>query len=181
MWKLLIISSVLSATLATRVEDIYGTWEQVAYYSYKSNRTICSTFTFERDPRNDECKCVDGEQLTELKFSGVVTERSKVTKRGSDVLPFLVVDSSEQIERGVNINCTCGDRRYTSAMVARSINENYFLMFEKHIVPGHSGPIIASIIVFAKELPSSVELSKTLQSIEELKDKPVASKCARDL
>lgn len=181
MWKLFIFSSLLSVALATQMEHFYGTWQLVANYAKHDNKHIsCIQFTLEKNPNNTDCSCSNGLKLGEFKVIGEVKEENG-TRRESNVLPLLIVDTPDQVNQGTNINCTCGETEYTSSMAIRSVNQKYFVMSEAHcIVTSETNCHLVSVMVFAKELPTMAELNETLNGIEELRGVNVTSKCASD-
>lgn len=176
MLKSLIFSSLISIALAAQIEDFYGNWAMVAHYSDRDNRTVCSQFTFERDPRNFKCTCDNEVKLNLVKLSGTVTV-GNIKRKISNILPVLTVDTPDQVSQGAEVSCWCGGNEYSDAMVVRSVNPNYMVISEVYKDPSHTELKYISVAIFAREVPTLAELNNTIEGIEELKNKTVISKC----
>lgn len=64
MWQKIILSCLLIELHADKLNNIYGTWTQVAFYPRSAYVPVCIEFVFERDPKNVKCNCTEGKPAT---------------------------------------------------------------------------------------------------------------------
>lgn len=178
MEKLLLFLPLLSVSLAAKIHNFYGTWQQVAYHSNTQQEILCAEITFEKDDMNTKCRCDNGEEIVRVKFHGLVTAANKNRTVSGDFI-MLTANTPDEIYHKMNISCGCYQRKFSYMMLARSVNPNYLVMT---VIPIFRNAVNANlVIVMAKEVPTLTELDDTLQGIAELKNKTIVQKCYKDI
>lgn len=178
MFKLIIFATWLSVVLATKPDDVYGTWNVVALVPGTASTRNCNQMIIEQEPHN-ECSCAAGKIATLVKYSGINREKNQTEKSEIDSIPLITVDSSNHNHAGVNVDCTCSGKQYRTAMVARLPNPEYLVIIDEVQRPGYV--LMNSVTLFAKRVPTLAQLNRVILNTDELKNRTVNWRCASDI
>ena len=178
MWKIIVLSALLTAIDAKGIKSVYGDWMLVALYPTSANEAACIRFSFTKSPVSVQCMYADGRKANSVQVS-MMTETGELLERYS--MPMMVVNTPAEVMPALNLGCKCGNEEVNDHAVARLVDDNYFIMY--HYVPPPAGTIQTdanqnAAYLFAKIIVTEPKLFEVMTSIEDLKDREGAVMCA---
>lgn len=178
MWKVIILSALLSVVQGANIHDIYGNYTIVMIYNEvvsESKPEACLRFAVSEDRRNIRCSCSDGHNSTLVEYK--ILERVPfLTNDPSSVsTPTLAVDNVKDLMSVLNVaTCKCGDDEFDVRSVVKYVNDNYMIVYERFPTNGRD-------LLLARTLPSNSELEKDIALIDELKNKNGFKMCSQEI
>lgn len=179
MWKIIVLSSLLTIIQAKGIKNVYGDWMMVALYPASTNEAVCIRFSFTKSPVGVQCLYSDGSKAHSVQVS-MMTETGELLERYS--MPMRVVKTPAEVMPALNLGCKCGKEEVNDHAVARLVDDNYFIMY--HYVPPAVGATRSdkteqnAAYLFSKILVSEPKLFDLMTSIEDLRDREGAVMCA---
>lgn len=155
---------------ATNVAEFYGTWTIVEAFR-DQNVTVsddddyqCSKFKF--GPAETICTC-NGIELVTFNIPQVGRIQTRISLSG-----FIAHTHEEAFDFARR---PCKDACGGEFKVFRKLNSNYFIMYFST-----SSNLVPEAVLFAKSVPSLIELDAFVNNITELKDKVKVNLCTSD-
>lgn len=176
MWQLIVLSALFTSTLADF--PIYGNWTLVMQFPDPkfSPGTPCLDYLIQPKNNDQNCVCADGKVATNV---DVYIPSINDTKS----YPILEVTTATHVKDELVVSCTCGQKFYATRAVARSINDNYYVMYSKlHMdqpLYGPSESVIAS--VSARVVESAADIQKIIEQNDDLSSRSGKIVCSRSV
>lgn len=173
MWKIIFFAVCLFNVKAnTSTSNILGDWVPVAISADKSSKEVCTKLTFTQDSGNSECTCTDG-----LKFELVKAKVSAEEDLGEVLIAVLVVEDISLVTPELNVTCDCGGITVRHQLVVKFIDENNILVYRLNSI---DSDYPHSMWIYARHIPSRLELTTFNNSDDQLKEKSFKILCSRD-
>lgn len=173
----MILPTLATIIHASDVQNIYGEWVPVAFYPVSTYVPICLRYSFNKNLEDIQCTCADEKNTVLVLLSDVTVPEDGFLRHP---IPMLVVDKPGEEKSSLNVTCRCGDNDFKTRVVARTVNENYLVMYE--ILPDFDYTEMEpnTAYVFAKTLPLTDKLSNDIASIDELSKRNGAIMCTKE-
>lgn len=164
---LILLVAFSTYAMATSMEDLYGTWTIVKSFSDDADiygkEVMCTKFNF--NPSTNACTC-NGDVLAS--YSVAVGTIDLLTLHG------YIKDTHEE---AINFarkpcNAACGG----GYKVFRKLGNNYLIMYFSA-----SSNKVPDLALFAKAVPSSIDLDTVIGQIKGFEDKVNATMCTSDM
>uniref|UniRef100_A0A2A4K1V4 Uncharacterized protein n=1 Tax=Heliothis virescens TaxID=7102 RepID=A0A2A4K1V4_HELVI len=180
MWNKIIIFALITVLQATSIKKLYGDWMMVAFYPFSStDGKICIRYTFAKSPMPETCAYSDGRRATAVQIT-MTAEDGKLLEKYS--MPMAVVKSATEVTPALNLGCKCGREQANDHVVARFVNENFFIMY--HTLPPSSESASNkeqnAAYLFARNVVSERELVKVIKGVEDLKQRKGSIMCVAE-
>lgn len=165
---LVLFAVITSCVAATSEAEFYGTWTMVEAF-----RDINVTITDDDDyqctilrfsPAETKCTCTDIE-LVRFNIPQVGRVRTRISLSG--FIADTHVEAFDFARRPCKLACG-GEFK-----VFRKLNSNYFIMYFST-----SSNLVPDAVLFAKSVPSLIELDAFVNNMTEFKDKVKVNLCA---
>lgn len=181
MWKIIILTVLLSAVQGANIDDIYGNYTVVLMYPTSYIVPTCVRIAFSEDRRKIKCSCSDGNNSTLVEIKNLEQLTPYGTNNDPDPVsgPMLAVDSVDDLVSLTNITCNCTDKGFNFRSVVKNVNENYMLIYVKN-GPNRANHGISEVLL-ARTLPSTSGLDKDITLIDEVKHKNFSRTCTQEI
>lgn len=181
MWnKTIIILTLITIIQATSIKELYGDWMLVSFYPFTSTDSkICIRYNFAKSPMPSTCAYSDGRKATPVQII-MTAEDGKLLEKYS--MPMAIVKSAIEVMPALNLGCKCGSEQGNDHVVARFVNDNFFIMY--HDLP--PSPELSNYkeknaaYLFARNVVSERELLKVIKSVEDLKQRKGSIMCVAE-
>lgn len=177
MWIFLVLS--LAAGVYSDMEDIYTDW--IAVMSFPNNVDFRNCLKYNLKRNDIECSCDDGKNTTLVDFH--FAKRSDVLhQKKVRSYPVLEVNNAAEVIPSLSISCTCGQEYYKNRLVTRSINKDYYILYENFKNLDFYSPTEPnSAVVQAKEVQNISEMQKIVGQDEELSRRNGKIVCSQEI
>lgn len=160
MWKIILLV-VLPLSINANIEEFTGRWTPVALFPSVIFLPMCYELSFTYAPQN--CTCADGKKTEVLEVRRILDE--KISEEGKTVYPTLVVDNATDVTGSLNVTCTCGDKVYPNRVIAKSVSNNYFVLYKpQDIIKSEPN----GALLYARQVPNYATLLNVMKDIKDL-------------
>lgn len=169
------ILSMVVVSNGGSVEDIHGDWVPVAFYPVAKYIPTCLQVSFAKVSKQLKCSCADEKNTTLFLFRGPEQNYDR------PMFPVTVADPTIEIAEALNVSCWSGHIQYRHRKVAKQINNNYLVLYEMQnnaLSTSDTEPISAQM--FAREIPTYLELRSTMKSIDDFNYRNVGIMCTQE-
>lgn len=183
MFKIVILTSLVMG-IKPNLQKFYGTWIPVMIYPNVVYIPMCLKYNIYEDydgQKNTPCTCDDNLNTTLVIMS--LLENMNYDRDESDrrSLPLLEVADSSQIVPSLNISCTCREEKFRTRAIAKSINSDYFILYELRNVNYYTKAEQNTAYVMAKNIQLSTAIQRIVRNVDELKTRHGGVLCATEI
>ncbi|CAB3247040.1 unnamed protein product [Arctia plantaginis] len=175
MWKIIIFAICMLNVIAgnSNIEDLMGEWTPVALYPPIIFMPYCLKMKFVINSSNPQCECSDGKKTNLIETRGT----GDLEKAPPAFGPMLFIEDENEVAASLNVNCTCGGEKYQYRTLAKSINDNYMVLYKTQNITKEDPN---GAMIYAKRIPAYSELMEFMKNLKELSDRQGGILCCTE-
>lgn len=165
---------MLSVTIGNAsIEDLMGEWTPIALYPGIIIMPFCLKIRFLIDTSKLQCECSDGKKTNLVETRGT----GELEKAPSAFRPMHLIKDENEVATSLNVNCTCGSEKYQNRTLAKSLNDNYMVIYQKQTITKDDPN---GAMIYAKRIPSYLELTDFMKKLKELSNRQGGILCCSE-